>query len=408
MVASGRRRAISAAIERAWRSSPSSRIVASSRFAGHSLTTSSALSGWRGVHAHVERRVVGVGEAALRGVELQRRDPEVHDHDVGPHPVGGEPLEHVGEVARLEARRAGQLGLELGEALGGRRVAVDRDQRPGRADALGGEPGVAAAAEGAVDHHLAGLRVGERDQLRGEDWEVLGRHVGQCGHRAQPDAAASSSARALGLVGELVGVRGPALGVPDLDVVADADHLARAAQVGVVDQVLGEPHAAGRVERLVGGGGVEAPVHHPALLAEPVEVGEKALRPVFITLRRVELDAGVEAGDENDPVGERPAPAGRDREPVLGVEVVVVLTAKGHLLGTMERGRSGPEWRGGRNLTTPAPGSTGWATLTHCVPLCNTMMVGDLNRSVGRTCYPARPRAFFPHCEAPSAPAGGG
>ena len=76
-----------------------------------------------------------------------------------------------------------------------------------------------------------------------------------------------------------------------------------AVEPGVLDQVLGEPHPPGGVERLVRGGGVEAPVHHPPALAEAVEIGEEALAPVLITLRREDLDAGVETGDENDSLG---------------------------------------------------------------------------------------------------------
>ena len=44
--------------------------------------------------------------------------------------------------------------------------------------------------------------------------------------------------------------------------------------------------------------------------------------------RRVHLDAGVEAGGENHSIGERRSKPGRDREPVLGVEAVLVVTAK--------------------------------------------------------------------------------
>src|SRR5207249_4723032 len=33
-----------------------------------------------GVHAHVERRVVPIGEATFRSVELRARDTEVHEH----------------------------------------------------------------------------------------------------------------------------------------------------------------------------------------------------------------------------------------------------------------------------------------------------------------------------------------
>ena len=64
--------------------------------------------------------------------------------------------------------------------LGGR-VAVDRDQRPGRAEALGDQPRVTAAAERAVDGDLARLRVQRLDQLAGEDRNVRLGHVKKCG-----------------------------------------------------------------------------------------------------------------------------------------------------------------------------------------------------------------------------------
>src|SRR2546430_5423070 len=43
--------------------------------------------------SHVERRVDGVGEAALRAIELHRRDSEVEQARVGPNAVPGELLE---------------------------------------------------------------------------------------------------------------------------------------------------------------------------------------------------------------------------------------------------------------------------------------------------------------------------
>ena len=64
--------------------------------------------------------------------------------------------------------------------LGGR-VAVDRDQRSGRADALGDEAGVTGAAERAVDGDHAGARVERLDQLTGEDRDVRLGHVKKCG-----------------------------------------------------------------------------------------------------------------------------------------------------------------------------------------------------------------------------------
>ena len=57
----------------------------------------------RGVHAHVERRVGGVREAALRPVELHRRDAEVEQDCVRLDVVGGELVEDERELAAQEA-----------------------------------------------------------------------------------------------------------------------------------------------------------------------------------------------------------------------------------------------------------------------------------------------------------------
>ena len=83
----------------------------------------------------------------------------------------------VGERGVDEARGAGDLGGEGLEVLLGDGVAVDRDQRAGRAEALGDEAGVAAGAERAVDGDLAGLRVERLDQLAREDRDMGGGHV---------------------------------------------------------------------------------------------------------------------------------------------------------------------------------------------------------------------------------------
>ena len=50
-----------------------------------------------------------------------------------------------------------------------------------RAEPLGDEPRVAAAADRAVDGDLAGARVEGLDQLAGEDRDVRARHVKQDG-----------------------------------------------------------------------------------------------------------------------------------------------------------------------------------------------------------------------------------
>ena len=104
-----------------------------------------------GVHAHVEWRVVGVGEAALARIELSGGHPEVEVRGVGLDSLLGEQRERLGVAGADEADGARDLGLELARARLGVRVAVDRDQRPGGAEALGDEPRVAAVAEGAVD-----------------------------------------------------------------------------------------------------------------------------------------------------------------------------------------------------------------------------------------------------------------
>ena len=89
--------------------------------------------GLRRVHAHVERRVPGIREAALATVELHRRDAEVHVDDVdrGVGALG----EHVGEVAVVELGGARRLAGDVAEVLGDRGVAVAGDQQAVGAEA---------------------------------------------------------------------------------------------------------------------------------------------------------------------------------------------------------------------------------------------------------------------------------
>ena len=133
------------------------------------------------VHAHVERRVVGVGEPARASVDLHRGHPEVEVDEVGLEALLAQQLEAVREVGADEARAALDLGGELGERLLGQRVAVDAHQQPGRPEALGDQAAVAARADRAVDRDLARLRVQSLDQLPGEDGDVRAWHVKQDG-----------------------------------------------------------------------------------------------------------------------------------------------------------------------------------------------------------------------------------
>ena len=137
------------------------------------------------VHAHVERGVIGVGEAALARVDLHRGHAEVEVDDVGACAFLDEHPKCLGVAAAQEAHRAGNLVGQLHEALLGERVAVDRDKRAVGAEALGDHARVPAAAESAVDRGLAGLGVEQLEQLVGEHRDVDGGHVKQDGQRAR-------------------------------------------------------------------------------------------------------------------------------------------------------------------------------------------------------------------------------
>src|SRR4051794_20603897 len=71
-------------------------------------------AGW--IHAHVERRVRRVREAARRHVELHRRDAQIQQYDVGFDAVRREPLQDEGELAAEQARlQVPEAALEVVE-----------------------------------------------------------------------------------------------------------------------------------------------------------------------------------------------------------------------------------------------------------------------------------------------------
>ena len=120
-----------------------------------------------GVHTHIERGIVGVGEAALAGVHLHRGHPEVEVHHVRAQALPGEQPQRLGVATADEARCAWELLGELEEPVLGLRIPVDRHERPLRAQTLGHQARVAAAAEGAVDRDPAGPRARWVAQVRG-------------------------------------------------------------------------------------------------------------------------------------------------------------------------------------------------------------------------------------------------
>ena len=105
----------------------------------------------RRIHAHVERRVDRVGEAALGTVDLHARDAEVEQDRVGVHAVLGELVEDDRCLAAEEARLHSGVAAEALEVRPDGRVAVDRDEATLAAQIGGEHSRMAAGAEGGVD-----------------------------------------------------------------------------------------------------------------------------------------------------------------------------------------------------------------------------------------------------------------
>ena len=224
------------------------------------------------------------------------------------------------------------------------------------------------------------------DQLGGQDWDVLGGHVGQCGHLRT--GARDSACRARRAVGQLLGDLGG--GRVDLGVVRRPSAPCSRSRGGRRRRSprTGPRRAPACSIRWLGirtrpaesrVSSCERPWKR-RLIIRPLRLSGLSSASTCCSKRaysagRIDLDAGVEAGGENHPIGQRRPEAGRDREPVLGVEAVLVLTAKRQPWGPLLRGSLnpcgraarvfGPEWRGGRSLTTPVLGSDRIATLSH-------------------------------------------
>ncbi len=116
------------------------------------LTTSAAVSRVVGIHPHVQRRVLGIGEPPAGVVQLQRGHAEVEEHAVDPRMAevgehrGHRVVDGVDEVDPGAVRR--EPGAAALQRLG---IAVEADQdQPGMAGQQ--RLGVPAEAEGGVDH----------------------------------------------------------------------------------------------------------------------------------------------------------------------------------------------------------------------------------------------------------------
>ena len=129
-----------------------------------------------GVHPHVERARLLVGEPAVRIVELHRRDAEVRENDVrSGEPFVRQHLRQPREIApvrdervRAEPRRA----QPFVRARQLDRIDVEANQPSAGLNAFEDRAGVAAEPERAVDRHVAGPGRQRVQHLRDHDRAV--------------------------------------------------------------------------------------------------------------------------------------------------------------------------------------------------------------------------------------------
>src|SRR5215208_985962 len=162
--------------------------------------------------------------------------------------------------------------------------------------------------------------------------------------------------------------RAPALGSPYLEVVADAhDHdLLLDRRVREQRPRQGDP-ATGVQLDLEGVALVEA-AELAVLGTHRVQVAERALDDRLVGLRRPDRDAGLWVLGENRPAGEGRAKARRDAEPVLRVQRMLEVASK-RQFACPEKSQTGvAEWEEPHHS-----GQLMGASLTHFLPLCNTM-----------------------------------
>ena len=180
------------------------------------------------VHAHVERRVGRVGEAALGPVDLHRRDPEVEQDRVRLHVVCRELREDEREVAAQEPHVDPGARLEAVEVALRGRVAVDRDElaAPSRSSARRRAwppaPNVASTTVSPGPHRE------ELAHLVGEDRDVV-----SCPMRCKTFGSM------LGAPFDGVQVLLPGTGVPELEVVVVARDDDLALEAGVAARTAG-------------------------------------------------------------------------------------------------------------------------------------------------------------------------
>ncbi len=122
------------------------------------------------VHAHVERRIVGIGEAPLAPVELHGGDTQVHEDHVGRRFLTRG--QNAGEVALVELAFAGRGAGDVAEEVGDAGITIDGDENTRRAESSRDRLGVASGPEGTVDGDLALSWAQQIDRLLEQDRRV--------------------------------------------------------------------------------------------------------------------------------------------------------------------------------------------------------------------------------------------
>src|SRR5688572_24690931 len=178
--------------------------------------------------------------------------------------------------------------------------------------------------------------------------------------------------RSLGEVGVVVR---PGRAVPDLEAVADAGDHDLAADARVLQEARRQHHATGGVELRLQGGSVD---ESPCLARLPGqrirEAREGLVRHRRIGLCRIEADDLLDRSREIDALAQLCPELRRNREPILGVEVVFEGAGEGQGAWSVAKREESwsvdPGWRSGRSPATRE--RLREFKVPHFVPLCNT------------------------------------
>src|SRR5690349_16337267 len=127
---------------------------------------------------------------------------------------------------------------------------------------------------------------------------------------------------------DLCELAAPGVAIPDLEVVVDSRDDDVALELRVLQERGGQSDASLLVQFRLRCAGEEEALHPAALLAQRVQRGEAPLHERGPVVARVRVQAPVDAAGHDNPLRERLPESGRQREAVLVVQRVLVLSEK--------------------------------------------------------------------------------